>query len=457
MEGGALFRVRTEARARVLAEMSKIILHKNEVGGYAYNDATTLITQIERVLERETYEESSDGMKGLLSTTHNTLNRYKATIAIKRKDILRESKEEAALLSASAGATIAPEITTNSDAQDEADRQNTFRLAAVGAKEGIAEGITALVGKDITNPILRTSDGSDFRSVDGYQLHQLITAISEGAERPEAANIRKQFVNVAGTVFDWRETVTTNVERFATAAAKTQGYGVHVHEDLKAIVILANTEWAAQQTWGSEISVAYRKIVAKYRYNHTHDATSIRDIVRILTDADEARDRRRAKAPGELADMVDQGMTRLQQLVLDQPSVQYKSDSSSSAESAYAATTTDSEDTSDRRRGRRKKKERKPRRRSPSPSTSRSPSPPPRRSKHRSSSRPKKKEEKRETNPTGCKYCAKYKGNGFAHLPPKSIPHEKCNYNKKWKGWRPEWVCTKMGIKYRTYDECESE
>ncbi len=237
MEGGALFRVRTEARARVLAEMTKIILHKNEVGGYAYNDATTLITQIERVLERETYEESSDGMKGLLSTTHNTLNRYKATIAIKRKDILRESKEETALLSASAGSTIAPEITTNSDAQDEADRQNTFRLAAVGAKEGIAEGITALVGKDITNPILRTADGSDFRSVDGYQLHQLITAISEGAERPEAANIRKQFVNVAGTVFDWRETVTTNVERFATAAAKTQGYDVHVHEDLTGIQI----------------------------------------------------------------------------------------------------------------------------------------------------------------------------------------------------------------------------
>ena len=55
MEGGALFRVRTEARARVLAEMSKIILHKNEVGGYAYNDATTLITQVERVLERQLY------------------------------------------------------------------------------------------------------------------------------------------------------------------------------------------------------------------------------------------------------------------------------------------------------------------------------------------------------------------------------------------------------------------
>ena len=52
MDGGALFRVRTETRTRVLTKMSDIRLHKNEVGGYAYNNANTLITQIERVLEQ---------------------------------------------------------------------------------------------------------------------------------------------------------------------------------------------------------------------------------------------------------------------------------------------------------------------------------------------------------------------------------------------------------------------
>ena len=44
MDGRALFRVRIEARTRVLTEMSEIRLHKNKVGGYAYNDANTLIT-----------------------------------------------------------------------------------------------------------------------------------------------------------------------------------------------------------------------------------------------------------------------------------------------------------------------------------------------------------------------------------------------------------------------------
>ena len=88
MNGGALFPIRTEARARVLAEMSTIILHKNEVGGYAYNDATTLVTQAEQVLERQLYEDSSDKMKGLASTSHNILNRYKVTVSIKKKDVL---------------------------------------------------------------------------------------------------------------------------------------------------------------------------------------------------------------------------------------------------------------------------------------------------------------------------------------------------------------------------------
>ena len=58
--------------------------------------------------------------------------------------------------------TVEPEIAINSNAQDEADRQNVFRLTAIGVKEEIAEGITKIVIKDTTNPILRTTENSDF-------------------------------------------------------------------------------------------------------------------------------------------------------------------------------------------------------------------------------------------------------------------------------------------------------
>ena len=63
MDGGALFRVRTEERTRALTDMLEIRLHKNEVGGYAYNDTNILITQIERVLEQKLFKDSTNGMK----------------------------------------------------------------------------------------------------------------------------------------------------------------------------------------------------------------------------------------------------------------------------------------------------------------------------------------------------------------------------------------------------------
>ena len=128
------------------------------------------------------------------------------------------TSREAADRASTKNITIEPEITNNSDAQDEDYRQNVLRLYTISFKEGIAEGITKIVGRDITNPILRTTDNSDFKSVDQYQIHQLFTAITEGTERPKSTNIRRQFFNIAGKIFDWRETVVTNVERMAAMA-----------------------------------------------------------------------------------------------------------------------------------------------------------------------------------------------------------------------------------------------
>ena len=73
MDSGGLFHVRTDTRTRVKAEMGKLLIHKNEVDSYTYNDAQTLSTQIERFLERQMFEDSMDGMKGLASAKVNTL------------------------------------------------------------------------------------------------------------------------------------------------------------------------------------------------------------------------------------------------------------------------------------------------------------------------------------------------------------------------------------------------
>ena len=133
--------------------MLEIRLNKNEVDVYAYNDANTLLTQIERVLERQLYEDSANGMKGIASDVSNALNDYKSTVHIKKRDVLAEPRAANERASTD-NSTVEPEILNNSDAQDEADWQNVFLLAEIGFKEEIAEGITKIVGRDITNPII---------------------------------------------------------------------------------------------------------------------------------------------------------------------------------------------------------------------------------------------------------------------------------------------------------------
>ena len=76
-------------------------------------------------------------------------------------------------------------------------------------------------------------------------------AIMEGAAQPEATNIRWRYVDIAGKMFDFRETFVVNCERLAAAAMKSQGFGIVVHDDFTANIVMANAEWAAGQSWGN--------------------------------------------------------------------------------------------------------------------------------------------------------------------------------------------------------------
>ena len=116
-------------------------------------------------------------MKGLASKVSNALNNYKSTVHIKNRDVLavlRAASERAS----TDDSTVEPEIANNSNAQDKANWYNVFRLAEIGVKEWFAEGITNIVGKDITNPILQMTDNQNFKSVDQFKIHQLFTAIT---------------------------------------------------------------------------------------------------------------------------------------------------------------------------------------------------------------------------------------------------------------------------------------
>ena len=76
LDGRALFRVQSDAQARVKAQMQEISIHRNYVGGYEYNTVVKLIKQINHVLKQQLFEESADGMVGLGSAMPNTLTGY---------------------------------------------------------------------------------------------------------------------------------------------------------------------------------------------------------------------------------------------------------------------------------------------------------------------------------------------------------------------------------------------
>ena len=63
----------------------------------------------------------------------------------------------------------------------------------IGAKEGVVKAITTLVGTNITNSVLQTSNG-DFKSVDNYTLHKVLQAAFENADRPPVVEILEQII-----------------------------------------------------------------------------------------------------------------------------------------------------------------------------------------------------------------------------------------------------------------------
>ena len=56
--------------------------------------------------------------------------------------------------------------------------------AVIGAKEGTAVAITAKVGARVTDAVLCTADGIDYKSTDEYELYELVAAAMQAAGRP---------------------------------------------------------------------------------------------------------------------------------------------------------------------------------------------------------------------------------------------------------------------------------
>ena len=300
----------------------------------------------------------------------------------------------------------------------------------IGAKEGATEAITAKVGARVTDTVLRTSDGTDYKSVDEYELYQLTNAVMQAADRPRVREVRQQMVDALATKFNFQQSFADNVTVLRARIARLAAYGIAINEDVVATIILAEADEAAREPWGREIETAADKIRLRFGYDHVHDATSVNVILTELAAADGVRNLMRAPTPSSVpAGQANHAKeSHVAKLLFD--------DDTSEEASAATGGGYNSDSSGESSRDRQKARGRAGRSKS----------------RHgRSKSRGGGTEQTADNNP--CRYCKRH---GRRNRHPQ-VPAEQCFWNKKWKGFRPRYACKAMDLKFRGREKFSEE
>ena len=162
----ACYTARATTKQQVLDGIDKLTLQTNEHGQYTHNVILLLQKGIQHVLVSQfNPRDPGKGMVKLLDDGDNILTRIQSTDAITAGSVLKSAKKRADELSTMTGKTILPTFNTRTEAQEEANRLNVINQSIIGAKEGIVEAVSKLVGSDITDAILRTADGSELMTI----------------------------------------------------------------------------------------------------------------------------------------------------------------------------------------------------------------------------------------------------------------------------------------------------
>jgi hypothetical protein len=119
-------------------------------------------------------------MEKLLNDSDNLFTLVKSTDAITVSYIIKEVKNRVDKLTESTGKTVLPCITSQAEAQEEADQLSVINQSVIGAKEDVVKAITKLVDSNVTNAILRMADGSDHKSIDNFTLFEVMKSAIDG-------------------------------------------------------------------------------------------------------------------------------------------------------------------------------------------------------------------------------------------------------------------------------------
>jgi hypothetical protein len=236
-------------KAQVIAEIAKLSFKKNDNGHYTHDTIATLACGIKRIM-KGTYNPCDAG-KGMSSLLIQNAYGPKSNKAVTPEAVLKEAKEAAAKESKATGTTVSPAFTLRSEAQEKADRHNVAAQAMIGAKEGVVEALAALVGTNITERMLHTSDG-DFKSVDEYTVHKVMQAAYENADRPPMTDVLEQLIEVLHYTFNFHKMISANMELVQNLANRMSAYGIEVGTPSIVLMLLANIKTATKHEYGRE-------------------------------------------------------------------------------------------------------------------------------------------------------------------------------------------------------------
>eukprot|EP00956_Cyclotella_meneghiniana_P019415 scaffold33240_cov63-Cyclotella_meneghiniana.AAC.3 len=203
------YSARSSTRIQVLDAIKRLTLSKNSSEQYNHDDAVKNFAAIKRVL-KETYNpvDPGHGMEKLIEENTPGLPREHPTNATSTftttaQNVLTQYQQQVAALNRQnfVGQNVLPLITDRTEAQDQADRLNLQNQAVIGAKEGATEGIVLQFGRDVTDSVLKTADGVDFKGIDEYHLYDLVQVCIQGADRPATGDIIGHLIERPYTFF----------------------------------------------------------------------------------------------------------------------------------------------------------------------------------------------------------------------------------------------------------------
>ena len=186
----ACYTARATTKQQVLDGINKLTLQTNKHGQYTHDAILLLQKGIQRVLVSQfNPSDPGKGMVKLLNNGDNILTRVQSTNAITAGSVLKSAKKQADELSTMTGKTVLPTFTTRTEAQEEADRLNIINQLVIGAKEGVVEAVSKLVGSNITDAILQMPDGSNHKSINDFTLYEVVKLAIDGANQPNTNDV----------------------------------------------------------------------------------------------------------------------------------------------------------------------------------------------------------------------------------------------------------------------------